>query len=222
MSKKTRMTEEKKIKKESIGTKERIRDLSLELFSQKGFSAVSVRDIARSVGIHESTIYSHYKGKEDIMNSIIEFLIEYYKTMPNTVSIDDLLEKQDPEVALNNTIRPMIEQLKIPQIRKILRLMWIELYHNDKILDFFKYQFIGPSHSFWADIFQKMMSKGHIIECDPQQLAAEYFDYCIYLFFEGFILNYNETAQDEVIDDLLSNLTKHVSFIFNLIKKKES
>lgn len=48
-------------------TKEKIFDVSLDLFSQKGFDAVSVREIAREVGIRQNSIYNHYKNKEAIL-----------------------------------------------------------------------------------------------------------------------------------------------------------
>lgn len=54
-------------------TKERIFDESLELFSKKGYEAVSVREIAREVGIRESSIYNHYKNKEAILDAIIDY-----------------------------------------------------------------------------------------------------------------------------------------------------
>ena len=41
-------------------TKQRILDVSLELFSQNGFSAVSIRDICRQVQIKESSVYFAY------------------------------------------------------------------------------------------------------------------------------------------------------------------
>ena len=41
-------------------TKERIRYEALNLFSEKGFDTVSVRDIASAVGIKESSLYNHY------------------------------------------------------------------------------------------------------------------------------------------------------------------
>ena len=56
-------------------TKEKIFDVALDLFSQKGFDAVSVREIAREVGIRESSIYNHYKSKEAILDAIIDYLI---------------------------------------------------------------------------------------------------------------------------------------------------
>lgn len=42
-----------------MNTKDRILYISLELFAQKGFSGVSVRDIASKVGVRESALYKH-------------------------------------------------------------------------------------------------------------------------------------------------------------------
>ena len=46
-------------------TKEKIVETALELFSQRGYGGVSIRDIAREVGIRESSIYNHFPGKQD-------------------------------------------------------------------------------------------------------------------------------------------------------------
>lgn len=42
-------------------TKQRILDVSLDLFSRSGFSAVSIRDICGQVQIKESSIYYYFK-----------------------------------------------------------------------------------------------------------------------------------------------------------------
>lgn len=39
-------------------TKEKIVETALDLFSQRGYDGVSVRDIARAVGIRESSLYN--------------------------------------------------------------------------------------------------------------------------------------------------------------------
>jgi len=54
-----------------MNTKERILYMSLELFAQKGFSGVSVREIASAVGVRESALYKHFKNKQDILDSIM-------------------------------------------------------------------------------------------------------------------------------------------------------
>lgn len=47
-----------------MDTKELILEVSLELFSEKGFNVASVRDIAKKIGIKDSSLYFHYKNKQ--------------------------------------------------------------------------------------------------------------------------------------------------------------
>ncbi|MEG6585195.1 TetR/AcrR family transcriptional regulator [Dendrosporobacter sp. 1207_IL3150] len=51
---------------------------ALELFSEKGYDAVSVRDIAKAAGVSEAALYKHYKGKEDMALYIFSAIIEDY------------------------------------------------------------------------------------------------------------------------------------------------
>ena len=68
----------------------------------------------------------------------------------------------------------------------------------------------------------KMIDLDYIINYDTNILAEEFFNYCIYLFFEGFILKYNESTYDVVIDELNAKLSNHVKFILDMVRRKES
>lgn len=52
-------------------TKERILEVSLELFAQSGYLGTSMSDIAHQLGITKSALYKHYAGKQEILNSIV-------------------------------------------------------------------------------------------------------------------------------------------------------
>ena len=52
-------------------TKQKILDVSLDLFSRKGFSAVSIRDICAQVMIKESSVYYHFKNKQAIFDELL-------------------------------------------------------------------------------------------------------------------------------------------------------
>ena len=54
------------------GTKERILQTALELFAAKGYEAVSVSDIAGSLGMTKGALYRHYQSKRDIFDSILK------------------------------------------------------------------------------------------------------------------------------------------------------
>ena len=62
-------------------TYEKIWTEALTLFSQNGYNGVSINAIANAVGIRDSSIYKHYKSKQDIYETIVEI---------NTNKLNDL------------------------------------------------------------------------------------------------------------------------------------
>ena len=53
-------------------TKERIPEVSLALFAERGYAGTSMRDIADKLGITTGALYRHYDGKEAILSAITE------------------------------------------------------------------------------------------------------------------------------------------------------
>lgn len=53
-------------------TKDKIIDKATDLFFKYGFVKASIRDIVRAVGVTNSTFYSHFKNKDEILYTIIE------------------------------------------------------------------------------------------------------------------------------------------------------
>jgi len=53
-----------------LSTKQQILLAAEEMFSQEGFSPTTISGLSSTVGIGESTIYEHFKNKEDILFSI--------------------------------------------------------------------------------------------------------------------------------------------------------
>ena len=62
-----------------MSTKERILDEALTLFSENGYDGTSVEQIAEKVGIKAPSLYKHFKGKEDILNAIIDNAEAHYE-----------------------------------------------------------------------------------------------------------------------------------------------
>ncbi len=54
-------------------TKEKIFEVSLDLFAQKGFDAVSMREIAEAVGIKKASLYSHFSSKDELLEKLFEY-----------------------------------------------------------------------------------------------------------------------------------------------------
>ena len=64
-----------------MDTKQRILNEALSLFSERGYSAVRLEEIAKVVGIKTPSLYKHYKSKQDIFDSCVEV---FSQRMENT------------------------------------------------------------------------------------------------------------------------------------------
>lgn len=198
-------------------TKEKIFDVSLDLFSQKGYDRVSVREIAREVGIRESSIYNHYKNKEAILDAIID----YFKSELNQSSIpegegEDLIDK-GPEVFFDVGAKLYIDRINTPEMEKIWRLVSIETYHNQKMREFFKKELLEEPLNVWENTFQIMIDRKMIKPVNPRTLAYEYFSFVIFLFFEYFVLKYDDDF-DSFMDLALDRIKNHTEFMLEAIK----
>lgn len=198
-------------------TKEKIFDVSLDLFSQKGYDRVSVREIGRKVGIRESSIYNHYKNKEAILDAIIEYFITELGHSGLPEEEGESLMDQGPEVFFDVGAKMYINQINTPQMEKIWRLVSIETYHNQKIREFFKKELLENPLNIWEGTFQIMIDKKMIKPVNPRTLAYEYFSFIIFLFFEYFVLKYDDDF-DSFMDLALEKITNHTEFMLEAIK----
>jgi AcrR family transcriptional regulator len=53
------------------GTLRRLQEAALVLFAERGFHAVSVRDIAKAVGLRPSALYAHFEGKQHLLADLL-------------------------------------------------------------------------------------------------------------------------------------------------------
>ncbi|GAA1250693.1 TetR family transcriptional regulator [Kitasatospora nipponensis] len=54
------------------GTRVRIIEVALELFSEQGYEKTSLREIADRLGVTKAALYYHFKTKDDIVHGIVE------------------------------------------------------------------------------------------------------------------------------------------------------
>ncbi len=54
------------------GTRERIKAVALELFTEQGYEKTSLREIAERLNVTKAALYYHFKSKDDIVASFVE------------------------------------------------------------------------------------------------------------------------------------------------------
>ena len=110
-----------------MSTKERILDASLTLFAENGYDGTSVEQIASIVGIKAPSLYKHYKGKEDILNALIDSAeVRYEEMFGSENNIGKM--PQSPEEFIKVTMERIAFTMKDPMIRKMRMFLVQEQY----------------------------------------------------------------------------------------------
>ena len=201
-----------------MNNKEKIFSVSIDLFSRYGYDGVSIRQIAREVGIKESSIYNHYKSKESILNMILEFYIEEMKS--DEISLTQANENLNVslEYFYNAGLDLYISKLSKPNMMKITRIILVEAYHNEKIRQFIKKEMVDGPINGWILLFN-LMKDNNLIDgnADSRQLAESFYYYGLYLLNEHFIINYPED-DEKFLRDLAVKSQRHMKLIYDSVK----
>ncbi len=56
----------------SVGTRERILEVALGLFSEQGYDKTSLREVSQRVGVTKAALYYYFHSKEEILSSLVE------------------------------------------------------------------------------------------------------------------------------------------------------
>ena len=98
-----------------VSRRRAIEDVASTLFRQRGYSATSVRDIARALDIQGPSLYAHVSSKEDVLWAIVDRAATRFETAslqalgtlggPATGSARSALPAADPPAALAALVR---------------------------------------------------------------------------------------------------------------------
>jgi len=177
-----------------MNTKQKILDTALEMFSRRGFTAVSVRDISYAVGVKESALYKHFKNKQDVFDS----LILTYKDMSRAY-MDQAKVLYTTEASHIGKITALYMQLDekefvamgmgffegflmTPYVMKFWRMISIEQYNDPEIAEFYNKNLYEEPMVFQTIFFSKLIEQGAFKNADPKQLAIEFYTPMLLLF----------------------------------------
>src|SRR6188472_1378464 len=60
-------------------TRDRITEAALRLMDAEGLDAVSMRRVAREVGVEAISLYNHVRDKDDLLNAVIERIMASFE-----------------------------------------------------------------------------------------------------------------------------------------------
>ena len=168
-------------------TKEKILAEALRLFSENGYEAVSVGQIAAAVGIRAPSLYKHYKGKRDIFNSILRRMEELDLQQAREHQMPEETETPCGEVPaerIRTYTRAMFlhwtEEEFPARFRKLLTL---EQYRDPEMAKLHWQYLSGGPLAYMAEVFREAAGSAD----EAERLALEFYGpmYLLYSVWDG-------------------------------------
>ena len=170
-----------------MNTKQKILNEALTLFSEKGYSAVYVGDIADAVGIKAPSLYKHYKNKQAIFDSCVEVFSErmeqvrYNLRLPDTPKADINYQTANMETIIEIAINLFLFYLQDDVAAKFRKMLMIERYHNPELNELFENLFIDGAVRHEEKIFTDLIEAKIIKKENPHIIALRFYTPIFYL-----------------------------------------
>lgn len=163
-------------------TKQRILDTALRLFSERGYDAVGVGEIAEAVGIKAPSLYNHFGSKREIFDGIVEYVARRYEDGTDRIDIHVQDVKKDirifeeiTEDALSEKVRQIfLYSLHDETVCRFRRMMTIEQFRSPSLARLYTDRYITRMVDYHAAIFRSLIDAGVLVREDPETLALMY------------------------------------------------
>ncbi len=165
---------------ERFSTKQEILNAALELFSTQGFDATSVSQIADAVGIRKASLYSHFKGKQEILDELTKRVLESYEKH----SIFAAADWEDPDFTKNmqalnfdSAVQLFLGQVRYilqdPQLSRARKLLTIEQFRNPQLAALQTKQNYTDIMRYFTGLIGFLIRQKKLVADEPELLAAE-------------------------------------------------
>ena len=200
-------------------TRLRILEAALDLFSTQGYAATSMRQLARRVGVRESAIYSHFKAKQEILDT----LFHHYgpgQAVDRILRIDKTELVRNPREVLNALVQSGVAQWTRPEEAKLFRLGMMEhmvcaaggsVPATQRVIAELMERMTG--------LFALLVRERVLVDRDPDFLLAQFMGPLLFMRQECTVFRFSR----ESIEKLHAFCAKHVDFFLEkTLRTKET
>ena len=99
--------------------RERVVDVAVKVFTERGYDGTSMADIARALGVHKSSIYHHISGKEQLLDDAVKRALDALHGMLTEPGAVEGTAAQRLHYVVRRTVEIMVQ--RIAEVTVLLR-----------------------------------------------------------------------------------------------------
>ena len=168
-----------------VSTKEKFVIEALRLFSEKGYEAVSVAEIASAVGCSAPALYKHYKSKKQLLEAVIEASNKGFEAQMEAMHFDFDSNGKDREAFIDMTEEDEIKRLQDMVNYTIhnwfsqafRKLCTVEQFHMKELSEAYDLRYVDFPINQYEKIFELWIESGKMKPGNARAMAALYVGY---------------------------------------------
>jgi len=147
---------------------EEILDAALELFTEKGFSATRICDVAKKAGISKGTLYLYFDSKEAMFRAVVQEMIS-----PELDRVEDMLENfsGSSEELLRQLIRSWWQSVGETKLSAIPKLIVSESGNFPELAEFFVNKVVIRARKLFTNVISRGIVSGEFNIYEPEAVA---------------------------------------------------
>ena len=193
-------------RKKGLETTRQILDIAAGLFARNGYDGVSLREIARKVGIQESSLYNHFKSKGEILETLFdEFIRLVPQTRPTDEDIDQLLLFMTPEEVFKHILFHVGKSVR-DTLANTAMIINYEKFRNPRAAEMYYQHVVNEPAAYYERLITKMIARNMVKPVDAGTLARQYNYVSIALTKEYLMAQYGLADVHAVVGSMLRTI----------------
>ncbi|MDN5562855.1 TetR family transcriptional regulator [Luteococcus japonicus] len=165
-----------------MDTRERLVRAAQESFAVRGYDATSIRRLAQVVGIKESSVYKHFRSKEEILAAVLDRARDQMESTAAglQVSFTDPTRAADQLAGLGSDSLLHVAQalmdawLHDPDVVVARRVLTLEQYRTPEVGRRLRDWMVNDAVAHQSILFAALMEQGLFLAADPRAVALAF------------------------------------------------
>ena len=198
-------------------TRARILAEALRLFAESGYGGASMRELARRVGVRESSLYNHFAGKA----AILEAIVSEYGPASSASRLEEPRYRHlsgQPAAFCRQFALDLVAQWSDPREHQFQKVITAERNRVPGIRAKFADQFYSREQRLMTDYFRGFALAGLISTTDPREMARLLSAGLIYSRLEHYVMGAKPSSHARVME----SVDHFLAFFLSLLGIKDS
>jgi AcrR family transcriptional regulator len=190
--------------------REQILQTAFDLFSHKGFSGTTTKDIARAAGVSEAMVFKHFSSKDELYGALLEAKkchegLTEFPWESNEALIAAMEAKDDFGVFYNFALQALN---KHQEDIAFMRMIFYSALEEHEIAERFFKEFVGEIYNFLGGYIKKRQKDRAFRKIDPRIVVRSFMGMMIHHSLNNILWDKKRTLLDIPNEEAAKNFAE--------------